>query len=93
MFNFFIPKPKLRLLSVVIKVPNRLFISPLNFLFLETSVIIFTTPPRASEPYKLDDAPFTISICLILFTVTLLKSRVPAERPTSGTPSINIKVY
>ena len=51
------------------------------------------TPPKASDPYKLDEAPFIISILSTEPNEILDKSNIPATLPIKGIPSINIKVY
>ncbi|MNG00905.1 hypothetical protein D3C84_838630 [compost metagenome] len=65
---------------------------PENRSFTGLFVITLMTPPIASEPYKADEAPFTISILSIFPTETLDKSKTPEVLPTSGTPSIRIMV-
>ena len=56
-------------------------------------VIIFITPPKASEPYKLDEAPFIISILSTDPNEILERSNIPATLPIIGNPSISISVY
>ena len=53
---------------------------------------MFMIPPNASEPKRLDEGPFTTSICLILFTAILLRSKLPEFLPIRGTPSIKIVI-
>ena len=55
-------------------------------------VIILTTPPRASDPYKLEEAPLIISILSTDPNVILDKSKFPATLPINGRPSNKIKV-
>ena len=55
--------------------------------------MILITPPIASLPYKLDEAPLIISICLMFPVVNLFISNVPASLPITGKPSISTSVY
>ena len=54
---------------------------------------MLTTPPKASDPYKLEDAPLIISILSTEPNEILERSNIPATLPITGMPSIRIRVY
>ena len=50
------------------------------------------TPPNASDPYRLDEAPFIISIFFIECNDILDKLKSPATLPINGRPFISISI-
>ena len=58
--------------------------------FLE---IIFTTPPIALDPYKLDIPPSTISILSTLEISNISKSNIPENSPETLAPSIRNNIF
>jgi len=57
--------------------------------FVRSGVTIFTTPPMAYDPNRLEDAPRTISTRSITGFGTRFQKTLPKNPPLMGMPSTN----
>ena len=90
-FTLLCPKPICTLSNISPYDPTRVVFDRLTlsrFFF----VIILITPAIASEPYREEAAPFTISIRSILAGLIILKSFCPPVSPLIRLPLIRIKM-
>ena len=60
-----------------------MIIGPSSISFL---LIRLITPPKALEPYKLEEGPLTTSMLSISDTEILFKSKAPNDLPIIGKP-------
>jgi len=82
------PPPRLKSSFLVPKLPP----SARTLTPVDLRVKIWITPPRASEPYKLERGPRTISMRSICDTSSAVSENFPVAADEARTPSIKVSV-